>query len=145
MCVFIACVGKTFTHLWLNYKETAKEQYDHFCLESKLQSYLQLENWIKGQAQVKGRRTRALLVKTNCVSQCHNSLKRESSAVIRGLCACLSAQNLSAPLAALTKPMTTAIQWTQHQPYSSNLLNEKQCTTQNVTLDGWLDIHCQKL
>lgn len=49
----------------------------------------------------------SLLVKTNCVSECHKGLNRESAAVIRGLCACSSAQNLSAPLASLTEPMTT--------------------------------------
>lgn len=49
----------------------------------------------------------SLLVKTNCVSECHKGLNRESAAVIRGLCACSSAQNLSAPLALLTEPMTT--------------------------------------
>lgn len=41
----------------------------------------------------------SLLVKTNCVSECHKGLNRDSAAVIRGLCACSSAQNLSAPLA----------------------------------------------
>lgn len=55
------------------------------------------------------RKTResSLLVKTNRVSECRKGLDRDSTAVIRGLFACSSAKNLSAPSPPLTESVTT--------------------------------------